>query len=83
MKPGARKNANKNKTKIPTGWSDKSQVIPLVLARFRADLGPEDTFYAASELQAGSAGAAWDSPIERSFVLNSLQTRRKRDGLLL
>ena len=72
MKPGARKNANKNKIKIPTGWSDKLQAIPLVLAQFRAELSPEDMLYATSELQARLAGAARDSPIKCSFVLSSL-----------
>ena len=72
MKPGARKNANRNKVKLPTGWSDKSQAIPLVLAQFCAELSPEDTLYAASELQARSAGAAQDSLIECSFILSSL-----------
>ena len=72
MKPGARKNVNRNKIKIPTGWSDKSQAILLVLAQFRAELSPEATLYAASELQARSAGVARNSPIERSFVLSSL-----------
>ena len=50
MKLGAHKNVDKNKIKIPTGWSDKLQAIPLVLAQFHAELSPEDMSYAASKL---------------------------------